>query len=190
LPTAIHQAFRGLHFSRYKRFNAKVSLDQWPFEVLKPIPEIDKEMQDLRVYPFPDLNGLCAVLQLVTGWENTKIPRNTDLLISDIPGVKTYLKGLSKQCGYADCFVLGSSNTNVGGSNMFKRCDRKEFFRRLAIVVGDILALFLFTCPDGLRIQLEISQHSFHKNILKGTIEEILTTREHKGYCEVSSLLE
>jgi hypothetical protein len=98
-------------------------------------------MQDLRVYPFPDLNGLCAVLQLVTGWENTKILRNTDLLISDIPGVKTYLKDLSKQCGCTDCFVLGSSNTNVGGGNMFKRCDLKEFFRRLAIVVGDILAV-------------------------------------------------
>lgn len=191
LPSAIHQVLTCLHFSRYKQFDHKISLDQWPFEEAKPErPKIDEDMQNLRVYPFPGFAAVTQTLTILTdGQLNSLHPLDQGLLVKDLPTAELHLRKMAGLCGCPECAILAPRTAEAPAGNMFKRCDCKQFFHKLSIIIADTLALSLYYCPDDLRIRIPIPCHMDSKDQLKCAIESIITTGDIK-YCEFTSLLD
>jgi hypothetical protein len=191
LPSAIHQVLICLHFSRYKQFDHKVSLDQWPFVEAQPErPQIDESMQNLRVYPFPGFAAVTQMLKILTGGQLERLyPLDRGILVKDLPTAQLHLREMARLCGCPECATLGPRTVGSPGGNIFKRCDRKQFFHKLSIIIADTLALSLFHCPDDLRIRIPISCHRDSRNQFKCAVESIITTGEIK-YCEFTSLLD
>lgn len=190
LPSAIDQVLRCVRFSNYRQFDNKISLDQWPFvEGQSERPQIDENMLDLRVYPFPSFSAVAEMAALLTDGKVTKLhPLEQGLLITNLPVTTTFLKDLGNQCGCLACAAMGTRNADFSGGNMFKRCERKLFFSRLSIIIADILALSLFYCPDDLRTRIPIQQHSDSRHPLKCAIEQIIMTGK-AAYCNFPQLL-
>ncbi|KAL3418847.1 hypothetical protein PVAG01_09068 [Phlyctema vagabunda] len=182
-PSAIHQVLVGLQFSRHKHFDHTVSLDQWPFvEAQSQRPQIDEKMRGFGLSPFLGLAAVTQMLNMLTGGELVKLcPLDRGgLLVGDLPTIKLHLDEMARLCGCTDC--AGAQG------NMFKRCDRKGFFRKLSIFIADTLALSLFHCPDDLRIHIPISCHLESKNQFRDAIESIITTGANQ-HCDFTSLL-
>ena len=188
LPRAVHQVLERLHFSRYKHFDHRVQLENWPFEQCNDThQQIDADMLNLRLYPLPELSNISRVLGIISGNGTTRIHQLEEgLLVADIPKCKVYLNGLAQSCGCTNC----AASQHAGAvSNMFKRCECKAFFQRLSIVVADILALSLFNSPNDLYIGIPISHHLETRNRLRTAVECIITTGKIQ-LCEFTDLLD
>ncbi|KAL8872044.1 MAG: hypothetical protein Q9174_002258 [Haloplaca sp. 1 TL-2023] len=188
LPGALHQVLERLHFSRYKHFDHRVPLENWPFEQCKDTrQQIHPDMLNLRLYPLPKVSDLSRMLRIIIGHDTIRVdPFENGLLVADNEKCKVYLKDLAIDCGCTKC---AASHRAGAVSNMFKPCECKDFYRRLSIVVADILALSLFNSPNGLYIRLPIPQHLETRNRLKTAVECIITTGKIQ-VCEFTDLLD
>jgi hypothetical protein len=189
LPAAVHQVLNCLHFSRHKRFDHKVSLSEWVVcEGEENRPQIATDMQDLRTLPYPSVAAIHETLNLLTAVEIQHIhPRDQCSLIEHLPETKTYLFDLQKSYNCAEC--SRGRPTADQTRQRFKNCDRKSFFRRLAIIVADVLAISLFHDHEDMIIRNPIQQHIRNKNELRMSIEAIISNGNIKD-CNFTSLLD
>lgn len=143
LPYAIHQAIHFLRSSKYQLFDSAGPIYEWPVRAsMTGSPQIMDAMLSLRLSPFPELSAISRLIPLMfDSWDRPTIqPLKEGTLLADLPLVDIYLQALEDQCM---CFLCAQNRPSIHIA-----CMKDQFFRQIARIVADILALSLFRGPS------------------------------------------
>ena len=132
----------------------------------------DDPLNHLTPIPFPDDQTISTTLSCVLDKQNSQGLRLLEegLLIKDLPLAKLYLMLLGGICECKEC-------SEAAREFLPYHCLKTSFFRRIAVLTADILALSLFRFPELLHVLVQPDREStgFSEVIL-----DILTTGERR----------
>ncbi|KAF7505508.1 hypothetical protein GJ744_000755 [Endocarpon pusillum] len=187
LPYAITEASKTLRFSTYnKTFRDPTS---------RYIGR--NQLRHLSPIPFPTDSILSKTLSAIlynSSDQAVKMGYLEDgLLVKDLPIVKLHLESLEKTCG---CSLPACSNMKeYRDFQSTLPCQKNEFFRMMAFVVAQILALSLYQFPKSLMLDVHsVRRRGTPQNLFLATIFGIITTgicdsREYEA-CSIWTLLD